>query len=73
MYQKMNALNFHIPYDKWFTTLVTKGNTGSASIFIMIEELLSAKNLKGGEKILCFIPESGRFSAGFILLQAEQH
>ncbi len=73
MHIKMNELGFHIPYQKWFTNLITKGNTGSASIFIIIEELLNSGALKGGEKILCFIPESGRFSASFMLLQAEKN
>lgn len=73
IYKKMEELGFCIPYQKWFTNLVEKGNTGSASIFIIIEQLINSGELAGGEKILCFIPESGRFSSGFILLQAEKH
>lgn len=61
-------INFEIPMDKWFTNLETKGNTGSASIFIMLDELFHSGNLNPGEKILCYIPESGRFSGGFIQL-----
>jgi 3-oxoacyl-[acyl-carrier-protein] synthase-3 len=60
--------NFVIPMDKWFINLETKGNTGSASIFIMLDELIKIKDLKQGQKILCFVPESGRFSSGFMLL-----
>ena len=30
-----------IPEEKWFTNLYTKGNTGAASIYIMLEELLN--------------------------------
>ena len=59
-----------IPEEKWFTNLYTKGNTGSASIFIMLEELLNEGKLKGGEKILCMVPESGRFLTSFMLLTA---
>ena len=35
---------------KWFTNLYSKGNTGAASIFIMLEELYRTKNLQKGEK-----------------------
>ena len=57
-----------IPQDKWFTNLSTKGNTGSASIYIILEELFNSGRLLRGEKILCFVPESGRFSAAFMHL-----
>lgn len=57
-----------IAQDKWFTNLATKGNTGSASIYIMLEEFLRTRELRRGEKILCYIPESGRFSSCFMLL-----
>lgn len=60
----------HIPQEKWFTNLTTKGNTGSASIYIMLDELLKSGRVKKGHKILCFIPESGRFSSSFMLLTA---
>lgn len=65
----LEKIGFSIPYEKWFTNLTTKGNTGSASIYIMLEELFHSGKLKAGEKILCFIPESGRFSTAFMLLE----
>lgn len=58
-----------IAQDKWFTNLASKGNTGSASIYIMLEEFLRTRELRRGEKILCYIPESGRFSSCFMLLE----
>ena len=61
-YQGMQEIGFEIPYDRWFTNLATMGNTGSASIFIILAELLHSGNIKAGDKLLCFIPESGRFS-----------
>ena len=64
----MIEMGFHIPEDKWFTNLTTKGNTGSASIYIMLNELIESGRLKSGNKVLCFIPESGRFSSSFMLL-----
>ncbi|MEL6917619.1 MAG: 3-oxoacyl-[acyl-carrier-protein] synthase III C-terminal domain-containing protein, partial [Bacteroidota bacterium] len=57
-----------IPEEKWFTNLHSKGNTGSASLFIMLEELLHTKDLKDGQKILCMVPESGRFITSFMML-----
>jgi 3-oxoacyl-[acyl-carrier-protein] synthase III len=67
-YEEMKRVGFHIPYDKWFTNLATKGNTGSAAIFIILEEIFHSRNLQRGQKLLCFIPESGRFSHCFMLL-----
>lgn len=70
LYKGMQEIGFHIPYEKWFTNLSTKGNTGSASIYVMLEELFKSGNLKKGHKVLCFIPESGRFSNAYMLLDA---
>lgn len=66
--QQLQKINFAIPQDRWFTNLADKGNTGSASFYIMLEELFSSGRLKKGDRILGFIPESGRFSVGFMLL-----
>ncbi|WP_274585020.1 beta-ketoacyl-ACP synthase III [Neisseria leonii] len=56
--------------EKWFTNLAAKGNTGSASIYIILEEFMRMSDLRAGQKILCYIPESGRFSTCFMLLEA---
>jgi 3-oxoacyl-[acyl-carrier-protein] synthase III len=45
---------------KWFSNLQTKGNTGSASIFIMVDELFKSGKLQDGDTILCMVPESGQ-------------
>lgn len=66
----LQRINFLIPQEKWFTNLTTKGNTGSASIYIMLDEFLRTHELKQGQKILCYVPESGRFSSCFMLLEA---
>lgn len=66
--QALDEIDFNIPKEKWFTNLATKGNTGAASIYIMLDELLKSGKCKSGEKILCFVPESGRFSSGYMLL-----
>ncbi len=50
---------------RWLTNLASKGDTGFASFCIMLEELFSSGRLRKGERILGFIPESGRFSVGY--------
>ena len=64
----LKAADFEIPMERWFTNLPTKGNTGSASLYILLEELFHSARLKPGERILCYVPESGRFSTGFLHL-----
>jgi 3-oxoacyl-[acyl-carrier-protein] synthase-3 len=57
-----------VPFERWFTNLETRGNTGSASIYIMIDDLRRRGTLAAGARLLCFVPESGRFSSGFMHL-----
>lgn len=68
LFQAMEGIGFAIPYEKWFTNLAYKGNTGSASIYVMLDELFHSGMLKEGQRLLCFIPESGRFSIAYMLL-----
>jgi len=68
LYQGLQNINFEIPFERWFTNLTSKGNTGSASIFIMMDELFNSNELQQGQKLLCYIPESGRFSSAFMQL-----
>jgi len=69
-YNGMKNIDFEIPYERWFTNLTKKGNTGSASIYIIMEELFNSDKLQKGQKLLCFIPESGRFSHCYMMLTA---
>jgi len=62
-----------IPQERWFTNLERVGNVGSASIYIMLDELLKSGRLRDGQRLLCWVPESGRFSSGFIYLTATAH
>ena len=62
-----------IPAERWFTNLEWVGNVGSASIYIMLDELLKSGKLREGQHLLCFVPESGRFSSGFIYLTVTTH
>lgn len=59
----------NIPLEKWFVNLETFGNIGSASIYLQLEELFYSDKLKKGEKILLSVPESGRFSYVYGLLE----
>lgn len=67
-YNQMKEIGFEIPYEKWFTNLPDKGNTGSAAIYIIMEELFKSGKLEEGQKLFCFIPESGRFSHCYMML-----
>lgn len=67
-YNRMKEIGFEIPYERWFTNLSVKGNTGSAAIYIIIEELFKSGKLEEGQKLFCFIPESGRFSHCYMML-----
>jgi len=68
LHDAMAAIGFAIPYEKWFTNLSYKGNTGAASIYVIMEEIFHSGRLKKGDKILCYIPESGRFSVAYLHL-----
>jgi len=63
-------LGFPIPRERWFTNLTSKGNTGSASPYIMLDELFRSGRIKPGHKLLMYVPESGRFSSGFVHMEA---
>ncbi|SFZ72178.1 StlD/DarB family beta-ketosynthase [Chitinimonas taiwanensis] len=67
----LDKAGLSIARERWYSNLRTRGNTGAASIFIMLAEFLDTHSLKAGEKILCFIPESGRISAAYMLLEVE--
>ena len=69
----MAALGFPVAPEKWFTNLQTRGNTGSASIYIMLDELARSGRLKNGDRLLCFVPESGRFTGSLLYLTAVDH
>lgn len=51
--------------DFW-TNLSTVGNTGSASMYVMLDEYTRTQHPEPGSKILLFVPESGQFN--FVLI-----
>jgi len=64
----MTEAGLMVPEEKWFTNLRTKGNTGAASIFVMLEEAFNSGRFSAGDRVLLMVPESGRFSVSFIHL-----
>jgi len=69
----LERIGLPIPKERWFTNLAWTGNTGSAAIYIMLDELLRSGDITPGHRLLCFVSESGRFSSGFIHLTAVAH
>lgn len=66
----MRKVGFSIPQERWFTNLGQVGNIGSASFYLLLDGLRRSGQLKAGQKVLCYVPESGRFSSAWILLRA---
>ncbi len=58
------------PIVPYWTNLASAGNTGSASIYIMLNEFLRNHRLNAGDRMLLFIPESGQFNFVLISLTA---
>jgi 3-oxoacyl-[acyl-carrier-protein] synthase-3 len=67
----MTKADLAIPRERWWSNLAWRGNTGAASILIMLSEFLHTRTLKPGEQIFCYVPESGRFMAAYMLLEVE--
>jgi 3-oxoacyl-[acyl-carrier-protein] synthase III len=66
----MQKSGFAIPPQRWYSNLERRGNIGAASIFVMLDDFLRDKRLRPGERILCFVPESARFTVSFFQLTA---
>jgi 3-oxoacyl-[acyl-carrier-protein] synthase III len=57
-----------VPEERWFSNLDRRGNVGSASPYLLLEELFNGGMLIPGQKILVAVPESGRFIASYMML-----
>lgn len=66
----LKAAGLSIPKERWFSTVETSGNTGSASIYVMLDALFRSGRIEKGQRLLCFVPESGRFSSAYLHLTA---
>lgn len=58
-----------IPEERWFTNLYEKGNVGSASLFLLIDDLVRSGRLEPGQTILCAVPESGQCIMSFMQMR----
>jgi 3-oxoacyl-[acyl-carrier-protein] synthase III len=70
VHQAIKRVGFDVPQERWFTNLTQVGNVGSASPYLMLEELVRLHGVEAGDRILMFVPESGRFSACYALITA---
>lgn len=68
IFDMLTAAGAAIPEEKWYTNLYTRGNTGCASIFIMLDEFCRTQPYEIGDTILCMVPESGRFNNAYMHL-----
>lgn len=69
----MQELDLAIPEERWFTNLDEVGNVGSAAIYLMLDQLMASGRLQVGQRLLCFVPESSRFSSAFMHLTVVDH
>ncbi|MBK6331787.1 MAG: beta-ketoacyl-ACP synthase III [Bacteroidetes bacterium] len=66
--EELEKIGYPIPADKWFTNLTKVGNVGSASPYIMLEELFNGGKFKKGDVVILMVPESARFSYAYVQL-----
>lgn len=68
LHDKLYEYGIGISKEKWFMNLPYVGNVGSASIYLMLEELMNSGRLQKGDTVLLSVPESGRFSYAYAYL-----
>ena len=69
LYEELKKVGIDIPLECWFLNLPQVGNVGSASPYLMLEELFNSQKLQKGDTLLLSVPESGRFSYSYALLK----
>jgi 3-oxoacyl-[acyl-carrier-protein] synthase-3 len=64
--------HLHNPENKlaYWTNLATAGNTGSASIYLILDHYLREHQIDSGDRILLFVPESGQFNYVMVSMTA---
>jgi 3-oxoacyl-[acyl-carrier-protein] synthase-3 len=66
LFARLREAGYEPDEQRWFTNLHTAGNTGAASIFVMLDA--ARPRLRPGDRVLLIVPESGRFSLAFAQL-----
>lgn len=61
-------IGMDLPFEKWFYNLPKVGNVGSASPYLMLEEMMNNNMLKKGDRLLVMVPESARFTYAYMYL-----
>lgn len=69
-HDELVRVGFPIPYERWCSNLVERGNVGSASAFVMLDDFCASGRLRAGDTVLLMVPESGRFSCAWAMLRA---
>jgi 3-oxoacyl-[acyl-carrier-protein] synthase-3 len=59
-HQAIKRVGFDVPQERWFSNLTSVGNVGSASAYLMLEELVRLHGIESGD----------RFSAAYALITA---
>lgn len=70
MHEMMAKAGLLIEPSRWFSNLRQRGNMGSASIMTMLADFMAEKGaqLREGQQLMLFVPESGRFTVGYVVL-----
>jgi len=63
LFGMLRAAGYAPDEERWFTNLHTAGNTGAASIYVMLDAV--RPRLRAGDRVLLVVPESGRFTLAF--------
>ncbi len=64
--RRLRAAGYAPDDERWYTNLHTAGNTGAASIFVMLDA--ARARIRPGDRVLLIVPESGRFTMAFAQL-----
>ena len=67
----MAKAGLEIARERWWSNLAWRGNTGAASILVMLAEFMQTQPIEAGQQIFCYVPESGRFMAAYMLFEIE--
>jgi len=68
IHEMLDMAGVRIDERKWYSNLYTRGNTGAASILIMLDEFLRSDRAAVGDTVFCMVPESGRFNCAYMHL-----
>ncbi len=56
--------------DRIYSNLSTCGNVGAAAFPLMLGDLLRSGQIEPGQRLVCIVPESGRFLFSYVILRA---